>query len=226
MAKNKENIPVIKPYNPLDKRNLGENVAKTMLSMPTHTLPPEPFIGAGVYALYYRGDYEPYRRLSDLNREAYTTPIYVGKAVPAGARKGGLGLDVDHGLALYNRLSEHATSISCARNLKLNDFVCRYLVVDDIWIPLAESMLIEQYKPLWNRCIDGFGNHDPGKGRYQQQKSPWDCIHEGREWAARLKPNSATVSELLEKVDKYIDEYCRNNPVERIAQGDKDNLVK
>lgn len=177
----REDIPIIEPYNPLDKRNLGASVAAAMLASPVHTLPPEPFVGAGVYAIYYRGDFAPYKRLVDLNKEGYNVPIYVGKAVPAGARKGGLGMNVDHGLALFNRLSEHFGSVSKANNLNEKDFMCRYLVVDDIWIPLAESMLIERFKPLWNRCIDGFGNHDPGKGRYQQQKSPWDCIHEGRE---------------------------------------------
>ena len=205
--RSKDNIPVIEPYNPLDKRNLGANVAAAMLAAPIHSLPPEPFIGAGVYAIYYQGDFAPYRRLAELNRDAYKVPIYVGKAVPAGARKGGLGMNVDHGLALYNRLSEHFTSISKATNLNENDFACRYLVVDDIWIPLAESMLIEQYKPLWNRCIDGFGNHDPGKGRYQQQKSPWDCIHQGREWADKLKPNATPAADLLEKIEQYLDEY-------------------
>lgn len=172
-------IPLIEPYNPLDKHNLGASVAAAMLAAPIHALPPEPFIGAGVYAIYYRGNFHPYQRLAALNRDAFSVPIYVGKAVPAGARKGGLGMNVDHGLALYNRLSEHYASISKAVNISEVDFVCRYLVVDDIWIPLAESMLIEQYKPLWNICIDGFGNHDPGRGRYQQQKSPWDCIHKG-----------------------------------------------
>lgn len=119
-----------------------------------------------------------------------------------------MGTNVDHGFALYNRLSEHYISISKATNLNENDFACRYLVVDDIWIPLAESMLIEQYKPLWNRCIDGFGNHAPGKGRYQQQKSPWDCIHEGREWADKLKPNATSKEDWLKKVAQYLEEYC------------------
>lgn len=203
----REDIPIIEPYNPLDKRNLGASVAAAMLASPVHTLPPEPFIGAGVYAIYYRGDFAPYKRLVDLNKEGYNVPIYVGKAVPAGARKGGLGMNVDHGLTLFNRLSEHFGSVSKANNLNEKDFMCRYLVVDDIWIPLAESMLIERFKPLWNRCIDGFGNHDPGKGRYQQQKSPWDCIHEGREWAEKLNPNTTSKDELLEKVAKYLENY-------------------
>jgi len=205
MAKNI--IPVIEPYNPLDKRNLGASVAATMLGSPIHSLPPEPFIGAGVYDIYYRGDFAPYQRLAELNKEVYKVPIYVGKAVPAGARKGGFGMNAAHGLALYNRLSEHFASILKADNLNENDFVCRYLVVDDIWIPLTESMLIEKYKPLWNCCVEGFGNHDPGRGRYQQQKSPWDCIHQGREWADKLKSNITPMEDLLEKIARYFDEY-------------------
>ena len=62
----REDIPIIEPYNPLDKRNLGASVAAAMLASPVHTLPPEPFIGAGVYAIYYRGDFAPYKRLVDL----------------------------------------------------------------------------------------------------------------------------------------------------------------
>lgn len=199
----RDTIPVIQPYNPLDKRNLGESVAREMLSTPVHALPPAPFIGAGVYAIYYRGDFSPYTPIAEQNREDWTMPIYVGKAVPAGARKGGLGMQVDHGQALYKRLSEHFESINAATNLNPDDFVCRFLVVDDIWIPLAESLLIERFKPLWNRCIDGFGNHDPGSGRYQQQRSPWDCIHPGRGWATKLKENNNTVEQILEKVNQY-----------------------
>lgn len=140
----RSDIPVITPYNPLDKRNLAESVASAMLHTPVQKLPPEPFIGAGVYAIYYKGDFEPYRKLVELNQDGWNVPIYVGKAVPAGARKGGFGVNVDHGQALANRLSEHFTSVSKASNLDENDFVCRFLVVDDIWIPLAESMMIER----------------------------------------------------------------------------------
>ena len=201
----REDIPVIEPYNPLDKWNLGASAATAMLSTPAHKFPPEPFIGAGVYAIYYCGDFAPYKKLSEMNKDESCVPIYVGKAVPAGARKGGLGMNVDHGLALFSRLSEHYTSVAKAKNLDETDFSCRFLVVDDIWIPLTESLLIERFKPLWNRCIDGFGNHDPGSGRYRQQRSPWDCIHEGREWANNLQPNASSKEELLERVKKYIE---------------------
>ncbi len=201
----KENPPTIKPFNPLDKRNLGESVADALLSTRVQPLPPEPFVGAGVYALYYTGSFCAYEELAKINRGSqFHCPIYVGKAVPAGARKGGLGLEVEHGQALQRRLAEHAESIKVARNLELSDFYCRFLVVDDIWIPLAESMLIERFKPVWNRVLDGFGNHDPGSGRHSGKMPPWDCLHPGREWATRLQPCAFTEEQLKERVTEYL----------------------
>lgn len=196
----------IQPFNPLDKTNLGESVAEAMLQQPVHYLPPdEPFIGAGIYALYYKGDFTLYADIAEQNRdEQYGWPIYVGKAVPAGARKGGYGLGADPGQALYKRLSEHAGSIDDTENLSLSDFRCRFLVVDDIWIPLAESLLVEMYSPLWNQKIDGFGNHDPGKGRYNQQRSAWDVIHPGRAWAYKLQPPSNDEHVIREGAIAYI----------------------
>ncbi|MBU1695240.1 MAG: Eco29kI family restriction endonuclease [Verrucomicrobia bacterium] len=196
----------IPPFNPLDKTNLGESVAEAVLQQPIGSLPPDaPFIGAGIYAIYYEGDFPLYKDVAEQNRDGlYRWPIYVGKAVPAGARKGGYGLGADPGQALFKRLAEHAASIEQAKNLNLADFRCRFLVVDDIWIPLAESLLIEMFSPLWNRKIDGFGNHDPGSGRHQQQRSPWDVIHPGRPWAVRLQPPSADEHTVREGAAEYL----------------------
>ena len=105
---------------------------------------------------------------------------------------------------LFKRLKEHASCIDQARNLKLSDFSCRFLVVDDIWIPLGESLLIEKHAPIWNMIIDGFGNHDPGKGRYKQQRSVWDTIHEGRMWAEKCEPNEISKKEMLNNLRKYL----------------------
>jgi hypothetical protein len=98
---------------------------------------------------------------------------------------------------LYNRLAEHADSIRQVSNLKIQDFFCRYLVVDDIWIPLGESLLIQRFAPIWNTHLDGYGNHDPGSGRYKQQRSPWDVIHAGRDWAVRCRDNDRTEAEIM-----------------------------
>ncbi|MDL2234269.1 Eco29kI family restriction endonuclease [Ruminococcaceae bacterium OttesenSCG-928-L11] len=207
----RENLPVIQPFNPLDKRNLGESVADALLQSKIHPLPPEPFIGAGVYALYYTGPFSAYKELSKVNRDGqFECPIYVGKAVPAGARKGGLGLDAEHGQALQKRLKEHSDSVASASNLELCDFSCRFLVVDDIWIPLAESMLIERFKPVWNRVLDGFGNHDPGSGRYVGKMPHWDCLHPGRSWATKLQPCAFTEDQLFKRVQAYLNDFLQD----------------
>ncbi len=193
-------------YNPLDKLRLGESVAKALLDRPVSILPPpETFVGAGIYALYYTGAFPPYRKIAEKNAaEEWAAPIYVGKAVPAGARKGGYGLGESPGEVLYRRLKEHSESIAQAENLSLSDFKCRYLIVDDIWIPLGESLLVSTFSPLWNQFLDGFGNHDPGAGRYNQQRSSWDVIHPGRPWATKLKPNSRPREEFLKTIAKFL----------------------
>jgi hypothetical protein len=194
------------PYNPLDKKNLGVGVADALLGRNAEPLRPStPFIAAGIYAIYYVGDFPAYRPIGEANRDGrFKMPIYVGKAVPAGARKGGYGLGVSPGTVLYRRLIEHAESVEQAENLAARDFYCRYLAVDDIWIPLAESLLIEMLSPVWNVLIDGFGNHDPGKGRYNQQRSAWDVLHPGRPWAGKLQPNKRSAQEIFESVGQFL----------------------
>jgi hypothetical protein len=157
-------------YNPLDKRNLGKSIADALLEKPVVPLSTiNSFNGAGIYAIYYTGKFPAYQLITAKNKDnQFELPIYVGKAVPAGARKGGF-LDADPGPVMYRRLSDdHARSIQQVSNLELTEFYCRYLVVDDFWIPLAESLLIDMFSPLWNTVVDGFGNHDPGSGRYNQ----------------------------------------------------------
>jgi hypothetical protein len=192
--------------------NLGKSVADALLEQPVQSLPTpgrkstdEMFLGAGVYAIYYTGGYQAYKPVALLNRNnRFEQPIYVGRAVPKGARKGGFGLGAAPGTVLYDRMREHARSIQQATNLELTDFYCRFLVVDDIWIPLGESLLIEMFAPIWNRVIDGFRIHDPGKGRGQQQKSRWDMLHPGRPFAARLPDNSRSVRDILENLASYL----------------------
>jgi hypothetical protein len=179
-----------KPYNPLDYDNLTLNVVRELMSRGPYELPIPSFGGPGVYALFYRGDVPIYQpaRSPDATR-----PIYVGKAVLPGARKGGKadkGQVADESMypALWGRLREHSESISAASStLRLADFVCRYMTVVPLWITMAERFLIEHYRPVWNTCIDGFGLHDPGKGRYAGEAPWWDVLHPGRRWATKLK---------------------------------------
>jgi hypothetical protein len=211
------------PYNPLDKKHLGESVAGMLLAREIQPLPPaEPFIGAGLYAIYYTGAFEAYRPIATRNAAgAYQQPIYVGKAVPAGARKGGYGLGEDPGRVLYNRLREHAESIEQAKNIDLKDFACRYLVADDIWIPLGEALLIQRFRPLWNHHLDGFGNHDPGAGRYQGRRSAWDVLHAGRPWAERLAEGARPEGEVIAGITEFL-----GRGVEAAGDGPRGRPVK
>lgn len=193
------------PFNPLDKVSLAASLAEAVLKRTASPLPPRRnFNGAGIYAIYYAGNFKPYLRIAAKNAGADPkAPIYVGKAVPPGARKGGFGL-TKPGSALFKRLKEHASSIDEAENLKLDDFSCRYLVCDDIWIPLGESLLIERFKPVWNVLIQGFGIHTPGKGRNKQVRSMWDTIHPGRGLAKKLPANPMTEKKILEQVADFL----------------------
>lgn len=187
------------PYNPLDKNNLGASVADALLvraKIPFEDI--EQFVGAGIYAIYYSGVFAPYSPIA-----VNDTPIYVGKAVPPGARKGNFGLNTEPGQALYKRLKEHAESIRRSSNIEIKDFQCRYLVVDDIWIPLGEALLIANFSPIWNKIIDGFGNHDPGKGRYKQLRSRWDTLHPGRSWSHKCQERGETVKQIEGELAAY-----------------------
>jgi hypothetical protein len=190
------------PYNPLDKTKLGESVANALLESPLRPLPPEPFQGAGVYAIYYVGDFPSYGILAG---NPPFNPIYVGKAVPKGARKGHIELDGTSGDTLFQRLKEHSESVEEV-GLGRSNFLCRYLVVDDIWIPLGESLLIRRFRPVWNVLLDGFGNHDPGGKRVTGKTSRWDMVHPGRSWVKkrRLQPDPKSRSEWLKEIETYL----------------------
>lgn len=124
--------------------------------------------------------------------------------MPPGARKGGIGLDgSDPGEALLKRLKEHAKSIRETRNLGIEDFSCRYLVCDDIWIPLGEALLIERFQPPWNVLIEGFGIHTPGKGRKKQVRSKWDTLHPGRGLARGLPANPMSEEGILKRIADF-----------------------
>lgn len=194
------------PYNPLDKLNIARSIELELLARdPVPLADMQAVAGAGVYAIYYTGGFAPYAAVSALNASGrYKQPIYIGKAIPKGGRKGGLTADASRGRALADRVGQHASSIDQAVNLALEDFTVRYLVVDDIWIPLGENMLIETFKPIWNRAIDGFGNKDPGKRRATQYKSPWDVLHPGRKAMEKLADSGLTSDVLLERIEDYL----------------------
>jgi hypothetical protein len=158
----------IEPYNPLELGAIKDGIVRTLLKRDPEPLPPgEAFVGVGVYSLYYVGGFPGDAALAGRNRDSVEAPIYVGKA-DTGAQ------------GVYRRLCEHAESIGSAENLDCADFLCRFLVMDRVWITLAEDALVAHYQPVWNSVVKGFGIHTPGRGRGQQKRSMWDTLHPGR----------------------------------------------
>lgn len=196
------------PYNPLDLRRLGEGIARALLDHPVYPLPPVTrFPGSGIYAIYYTGGFAPYEPIALKNRDGkFEHPMYVGKGIPEGRRMGGEGFAATAGAELYARFRQHARTIQATENLKLGDFSCRYLVVAPVWIPLGEELLIRWFRPLlWNTIVTGFGNNDPGKGRYDQQRSLWDVLHPGRVWAVRCADNPRSPEQVARLVEEALE---------------------
>lgn len=186
---------------------------------PVHALPPlEAFHGTGVYAIYCIGKTSPYQRYGELNRLAYNHPIYVGKAVPKGWRQSRTSDDASSTSSeLHSRLREHSRSISSTSELdrtgldptglQLSDFKCRFVIFEgdsSDMIGTIEAALIKLHRPLWNTTLDGFGNHDPGKGRYQQARSDWDIIHSGRAWAEKCQGAANDRDTILERIEAHL----------------------
>lgn len=201
----------MKPYNPLEKKNLGKSVADSLTkqeAVPLGSI--KSFEGAGIYVIYYSGNYEPYSKLGELNRNEHgpTVPIYIGKAIPSGGRKGLTDPEISaKGKKLFSRLEEHRKSIEATSNLDIADFSCRHLVVDDVWIPLGESLLIQRHRPIWNSLIDGFGNHTPGAGRFKGARPSWDTLHPGRSWAEMCAPSKLSEEQILHHIGQYWEAY-------------------
>lgn len=194
-------------FDPLDYDNLGASIARALDDRPVESLADlSKFDGAGIYALYYTGDHPAYAELAAANKELPGSwAIYIGKADAENARKG----DPDQankpvGAKLYNRIGKHRASIEAATNLDPADFQVRALAVAPTWVPLAEVVAIRMHNPVWNVIVDGLGNHDPGKGRYQGLRPRWDTLHPGRGWAPKLAERQESTADITQDVVHYL----------------------
>lgn len=176
---------------------------------PVQTIPvPERFQGTGVYAIYCTAKTGIYKKFHEINRTSYDIPIYIGKAVPKGWRQArASNYSETPSYELNNRIREHGRSLEQGAGLKPNDFRCRFMILEGAesdLIGTVEAALIRSYKPIWNSMIDGFGNHDPGNGRYEQAMSDWDVCHPGRFWAKKCKGKHNPKTELLTNIELFM----------------------
>ncbi|NJJ04308.1 MULTISPECIES: Eco29kI family restriction endonuclease [Corynebacterium] len=202
-------------FDPLSYENLGISISRALDEQPVVPLTEiKRFHGAGVYALYYTGDFPAYERIALANREnPGTWAIYIGKAEAESHRKGDPDQqNVLDGPKLFNRIQNHRKSIESANNLDVHDFSVRYLVVAPTWVQLAEIIAIRLHHPVWNSLIDGFGNHDPGSGRRNGLRPRWDTLHPGRSWAKLLRERPEPLSVVEEELENYLRMYEPTTP--------------
>jgi hypothetical protein len=170
-------------------------------------LPPNfDFAGSGVYGLYYQGDFPLYSKLVEKSGSDFKIPIYIGKAVPQGWRTNRVR-DTTKSV-LKERLRQHSRTINQAQNLKIDDFKCRFVILNGIegdLITALEAALIRHYSPLWNSGLDGFGDHDPGNKRYEGIHPEWDTVHPGRIWATRMRGEKRDLDSINKKILNHLD---------------------
>ncbi|MYM36593.1 Eco29kI family restriction endonuclease [Duganella sp. FT94W] len=196
--------PILRPesiFDPSDPNTSGRVVALTLVAQTKHPLAKIPeFYGAGVYAIYYKGDFAPYAQLKGRDH-----PIYVGKADPDNpAAKDA----VSQGTKLSARLNEHARSIRKAvTTLDINDFECRFLIVQTGFQKSAEDYLINFFKPIWNsetKICFGLGKHGDSSDTRGNKRSPWDTMHPGREWANATAENQKAPETIIEQIRAHL----------------------
>jgi hypothetical protein len=172
-------------FDPLAVENIGVTLAVELLEQALQPLPPEHFTGAGVYALYYTGSHPAYAKLVGLDKGTggKRYPVYIGKAVRENAKQG-FNPRPTTKAKIWDRLGQHAESIREVEksesdpHFRLKDFRCRYLVLNDAYIALAESVLIATFRPAWNGM--GFGSKVVGGERMSGRPALWDSLHIGR----------------------------------------------
>lgn len=207
--------PVREPgsvFNPANPSTVGLFVSIALLAQEREPLESvKPFYGSGVYAIYYNGNFPAYAQLVGTEH-----PIYVGKADPPSAEA---RTPRQQEQRLFRRVKEHAgTILEAAANLKIEDFTCRHLVVASGMQTAAEDYLIHLFRPIWNKQVKiayGIGKHGDDPETRANKRSPWDTLHQGRDWAHR-DPEMKDQRSPAEVVAKIKEHFKKHPPFKDI----------
>lgn len=191
------------PFAPFSNLELRSQLNDYIAAGPIVPLRDIPRIkGGGAYLLLPRESrptrYAPalFGPLVERNRRDPGSGVaYVGKAIPPGGRKGqGDGAD---GAYISQRVRNHIVTLD-QTGLRPEDWDFRWVVCGDGMDPvLVENWLVQKYQPVLNVCLEGLGNNDPGNGRRNQARSPFDTVFPGRPWADKLPPVSHQRRQML-----------------------------
>ena len=204
-------------FDPSNPNIVGKVVGITMIAQDRKPLANiDKFYGAGVYAIYYRGDFPLY---ADITGREH--PIYVGKADPADpAAK----TAIEQGARLAARLNDHRKNIiKATTTLRIEDFDYRALVVQTGWQTSAEDYLIHLFKPIWNSEMNiayGFGKHGDDPGTRANLRSPWDTLHPGRDWAHRdpSMKDARAAERIAEEITRHLEKHPPFDNIDEILQ--------
>lgn len=160
-------------FDPLSTERITNTICEMFERQPLVSMAKEipRFEGAGLYAIYYLGNSDPYKALANLQ-----VPVYVGQSLSnnssTGKKKDGL-------FPVCDRLRKHRVSIIDG-GLLVDEFRFRALLMPDVHTNLGEKGLIRGYKPVWNSILTGFGSNEQGSATRKSKKSKWDTVHSGR----------------------------------------------
>ncbi|MGW2227125.1 Eco29kI family restriction endonuclease [Streptomyces formicae] len=163
-----------KSYDPLSTEQISHTICAMLERQPLVSMLQEipRFEGAGLYALYYRGESVPlYLPLNGLQ-----IPVYAGQGA---ASNSATGAKTTARRPVYDRLRKHRRSMEEA-GLPLREFRFRALLLPDVHANLGENGLRVGYQPVWNHTLTGFGGNEQGSSTRQSKKSKWDTVHDGR----------------------------------------------
>lgn len=75
---------------------------------------------------------------------------------------------------------------------------------DQFQKPLRHLLSLFEERLLTPIFLFGFGNHDPGAGRYGGMRPSWDELHPGRSWASKCKPPKLAKKQIIEAIVAYM----------------------
>jgi Eco29kI restriction endonuclease len=210
-----------RPFDPLSVENVGVTLAVELNSRPLVPLPlSQGFPGAGVYALYYTGRHPAYKAFTALDKGKCRYPVYIGKAAGENAKQG-FRTTMTSEKKLFGRIGQHVNSIEQAHDLSISEFRCRYLVLNDAYISLAESVMIRLFRPPWNGM--SLGSNQVGGPRMAGKESLWDSLHPGRRGRprgsmARAKEASQIISARAAALGEKFDDPVLNRMYRRVMK--------
>jgi len=217
--------PVKRPeavFDPGNPRTISFFVALALSAQTRHPLGEvQNFYGAGIYAIYYTGDFGLYAPVKGTE-----TPIYLGKSISG---RENARMPIEQGSPLSRRLNEHRKNVMRAtKTLKIEDFEYRALIVQSGWEAGAEDYLIRLFRPIWNKetkIIFGFGKHGDSASTRRNKRSPWDTLHEGRDWASTKEIADAKSPQQIEaELTNHFEKIPAYHTVDNLVAGFIKNL--